>query len=60
MLTSKGRSGRDDAGGLCDAALHSSGGSRDGLNEAGVNDNEGAESSIAVVNSLITLIAAQK
>ncbi|MFH1618541.1 MAG: hypothetical protein ABIG11_01400 [bacterium] len=32
-----------------------SGGSRDGLNESGINENEGAESSIAVVNSLITI-----
>ena len=37
-----------------------SGGSRDGLKESGANNNEGAESSIAVVNALVTLIAAQK
>jgi uncharacterized protein YyaL (SSP411 family) len=37
-----------------------SGGSRDGIKESGINMNEGAESSIAVVNSLVTLIAAQK
>ena len=37
-----------------------SGGSRDGLKESGVNDNEGAESSIAVVNALITLRVALK
>ena len=35
------------------------GGSRDGLKESGVNNNEGAESSIAVVNSLVTLRTAQ-
>lgn len=32
-----------------------SGGSRDGLKESGANNNEGAESSIAVVNALVTL-----
>jgi hypothetical protein len=32
-----------------------SGGSRDGIRESEVNDNEGAESSIAVVNALIIL-----
>jgi len=37
-----------------------SGGSRDGLKETGANNNEGAESSIAVLNALVTLIAAQK
>jgi len=35
-----------------------SGGSRDGLKESGPNNNEGAESSIAVVNALVTLRAA--
>lgn len=35
-----------------------SGGSRDGLKESGPNYNEGAESSIAVVNALVTLRAA--